>query len=60
MEGNVFCTTEMIKYKYDTIIFMKHQHETFEDEEMIFLKKAKGKKTWRQFILDLVKYKKKK
>lgn len=32
-------------------------HETFEDEEMKFIKKAKGDKTWRQFVLGLVNYK---
>ncbi len=30
---------------------------TFEDKEFEFLKKAKGTKTWRQFILDLINYK---
>ena len=32
--------------------------ETFEDEEMKALKEAKGDKTWRQFILGFIKYKK--
>lgn len=36
---------------------MKHMQETFEDKEMEALKKAKGNKTWRYFILDLIDYK---
>ena len=36
---------------------MKHMQETFEDEEMEALKIAKGEKTWRNFILDLINYK---
>ncbi len=35
---------------------MRNINEMFEDEEFEFLKKAKGKKTWRQFILDLSGY----
>lgn len=34
--------------------------ETFEDREMEAVKKAKGEKTWRRFILDLIGYKEEK
>jgi len=39
---------------------MKQLNETFEDIEMIALKKAKGDKTWRKFVLDLIDYVKEK
>ncbi len=35
---------------------MRQLNETFEDEEFEFLKKAKGDKPWRRFILELVDY----
>ena len=35
---------------------MKQLNETFEDEEFEYLKKLKGKKTWRDFILSMTKY----
>ncbi len=37
---------------------MKTINETFTDEEYKELKKRKNKKTWREFILELVKDKK--
>jgi hypothetical protein len=30
---------------------MKHLRETFTDEEMVEIQQAKGKRTWREFIL---------
>ena len=38
---------------------MRTLNETFEDKEFSFLKDKKGEKSWRDFILELVKYKKK-
>jgi len=32
---------------------MKNLNETFENEEFEALKKIKGSKTWRKFLLDL-------
>lgn len=34
---------------------MKTIHETFDDNEMELLKRAKGSKTWHSFIMELAK-----
>ena len=48
--------TKALNSRYTIYLSMRQLNETFEDEEFEFLKKAKGDKPWRRFILELVDY----
>jgi len=52
-------TIKSDRFIYDPpyLLLMKALNEQFEDKEFAYMKRIKGDKPWRKFILELVSYK---